>query len=260
MIYIEEESRLEQLGFVDLQEALKKEEAISFINLCVNTKTITLIGGQSMVGKTVICLHIANRCVSQRIKVAYFDTDKRPITNRPEPNLLKYFQTNNPQGYKDYFMYSNNFYEKNILEVIATCKPKVVIIDSIYSPYVEKYPKSPRQRAKAIRMFLMRLRDLMFEHNVAVILTTQVGKELNSSMDGHEMISYILGGEGLKHLSDCKWILDFKSANKGDVPSDRKYGEESRYLFIDRQEIIALTIGYGGFIRKMERTERVIGE
>lgn len=256
-----------EMEFLNLEEALKKEKAAEIRKggaLEVYSKTITLIGGVTLIGKTITCLHFADDCVKNKKLVIYLDTDKRPLSKRPAPNLLDFFKNNNPEGYKKYFRYSTVFDEELILNGIDEHKPALLIIDSIYPPYAERYPKSAKQRAKEIRAFIMKLRDKIFENNTAVIITSQVSKEGRTmskfEIDGHDLIYSIMGGEGLKHLSDTKWVYTL-TTNDGDIPARKDLRKEGkRLLFIDRQELVNIHLTYGGVITKIDRTKRKIGE
>ena len=85
----------------------------------------------------------------------------------------------------------------------------------------------------------MGVREWLYEHNAALILTSQVSKEGPSEI-GEKVLYTILGGEGLKHMSDTKWVISF-------LQNDNK---EKRILLIDQQEEIVLKISYGGIIEK----------
>ena len=92
-----------------------------------------------MAGKTVSCLHFANDAIKRGFKVYYLDTESKPIVSKPHPNLFKSFYKENKEGFDKLFVYISDFDEEAILEGIKEVKPKLLIIDSIYDPYVSHF-------------------------------------------------------------------------------------------------------------------------
>jgi len=239
---------MEKEEFSDVLNVFKREVISKVFSLSIYSKTITLLGGPSTSGKTVTCLHFVDDCIKNNKIVCYFDTDSHPVLNRPDPNLLATFVSKNKEKYKENFKYSTSFSEEFILKTMDKYKPDLLVIDNIYTPFCEKIQNSPRGRAKAIRNFLMKLREKMQQYNSAIIITSQVRSE--SSKDD-EIIYSVLGGEGLKHSSDCKWMIEFTSdESKGDGLSAQQLGK--RIMFLDKQHVLNLIIDYGGIIRKVE--------
>jgi len=234
--------------FTDYLDVFKREVVSQLFSLKIYSKTITLLGGPSTSGKTITCLHFADYCVNNNKSVCYFDTDNHPVVNRPDPNLLADFSKKNKDKYKKYFKYSTSFSEDIALKTMDDYKPSLLIIDSIYTPFYNKIQSNPRGRARAIRKFLMNLREKIQKYNSAVIITSQVTKELSKD---EGMIYTILGGEGLKHSSDCKWMIEFTSdKGKGDSSNSKNMGK--RVMVIDKQQEVTLTIEYGGKINKLK--------
>lgn len=228
-----------KLEFVPIPDITEREPLANIYGLNLYSKTITLLAGPSTSGKTVTCMHFMDKCISSGKTVLYVDTDGHPAMNRPDPNLLQTLIRNNPGKYNQLLKYTTSFSEEGILDEIEKLNPVLVVIDSIYKPY-SKYPH-PMLRAKKIREYLYKLRDkLMQRGDFAILLTSQMGKEVG----GNGMVQTILGGEGLKHLSDTKWVIDFV----GD-----KY-KERRVFMIDRQAQILLKIDYGGILKPVEKT------
>jgi predicted ATP-dependent serine protease len=233
--------------FLDLKEELNRDVVAECFSLKVYSKTITLIGGQSLTGKTVCCLHFSDDCVKKGKVVLYFDTDSHPVCNRPDPNLLTMFSSREPDKYQKFFHYTRTFNTDDFIKYLDMYSPSLVIIDSIYAPFMEAYQSSPKLRAKSIKHFLMEVRNILYQKNIAMIVTSQVGKE--TSVDGDSVVYNILGGEGLKHMSDTKWVIDFASGSN-DKTSNNKMGK--RVMFIDKQASVEVEIGYGGVIDKVK--------
>lgn len=243
-----EEIKVDNLpNFMDLGEALKRDVISNLFNLKIYSKTMTLIGGPSIAGKTVLSLHFAHNCVKNKKVVCYFDADDHPVTKRPDPNLLNFFYNKNKDEYKDYFKYSTDFSEEGILQALDAYKPSLLVIDSIYAPFAKKYPNAPQTRARDIREFLMNLRQKIIEYNTGVILTSQIRSDTKFSIDGEEVLYTILGGDGLKHLTDCKWLIHFGD-NRPHDNSPNGSIETERFILIDKQEQVPLVIQYGGQI------------
>jgi len=231
--------------FVDLRTLFKKPVLAKLHTLNIFKRTITLIGGPSLSGKTATSLHFANECVLQGLKVIYVDTDDHPVMDRPAPNLLENFMNQEPKLYQQHFKYLTSFDEESVLQLVDTEKPALLVIDSIYVPFAKKYTDGPLRRAKAIRTFLYQLRERVTKNDLSVLLTTQVSKETRMVKDYN--IYAILGGEGLKHLSDIKWLIDFPK-NK----NDKATHNGKRLLLIDKQEEKVMIIEQGGIITEVK--------
>lgn len=228
---------------IDWQNELKNEMVAAISGktaeeeIRINTKTISVFGGSSMVGKTATCLHLAADAVKRGKMVYYIDTESKPITNRPEPNFFKKLSGKNPEGFKRYFVYERNFDPENLPKLLDNIKPKLLIIDSIYEPYISAESKlrvdNPYGRTKAIREFLNRLRTWIFERGIAVVITTPAGKDAED----------LKGGNSLLYLSDSKLYVKF-------IGEEEKGGEIAgkRLYQIDKHHAIPFMISEEGEI------------
>jgi len=223
---------------IDWKKEIETKPIIDFGGLSVNEKTILLIAGQSLAGKTITCLHFANSAVLKNKKVVYFDIDEKTITDRPDPNLFKSFSTKNPNEFDKYFIYYNTFDKKLFFDELKKIKPNLVIIDGLYHSFSSKYPNlNAKAKAKAIKDFLMELRIFIKENNIGVVLTTPIGRV---TRDGkNEMV--MLGGEGIKYFSDVKVMINFVEGEDKDDTNAYK-----RIFFVDRQHQFGFHIEYGG--------------
>lgn len=227
----------QKLNFVSLPEMIERVPIADLFGLKIWSKTIVLLAGQSTAGKTVTCLHFADRCIDNNKDVLYIDTDGHPAMTRPMPNLLLNLINANKEKYDKHFHYSNEFNEDAILNAIDQIKPTLVVIDSIYKPYAEC--NHPMLRAQKIRQYIYKLRDKLLNGEFAIMLTSQISK----TREEGGLLQNILGGEGLKHLSDTKWILDFVT------DADK---ETRRLLLIDKQIQAKVLLGYGGSIEEID--------
>lgn len=224
---------------VDLATELKTEVIAELYELRISTKALHLLAGISASGKTVTCLHFALDAVKKGHKVLYFDTEKKKAATRPEPNLLKKFYAENKKTFDNLFVYEIEFDQETALKEISEEKPKLVIIDSIYEPFIDI--KHPYQRAVAIREFLNKLREKMMADDFGCVITTQVGRE---DTRGGEKKETVLGGDGLKYVSDLKAFIQLPDNTK-------KEGElySKRFFVIDNQTKYPFKIEEGGIIK-----------
>lgn len=227
------------------QEMLKSEILCSFGKLNIESKTILLLAGQSLAGKTITCLHLVDSAIKNNIKIVYIDSEKKSILKRPHPNLFKYFYEKNKKAYDSNFIYIDNFKEDNIFKELDKIKPKIIVIDSLYQPFLEKYSE-PRTRAKEIKDFLTNLRSYIWKNNLGCIITSPTGRVVEPSTK-EETLDHILGGEGIKYLSDIKVLIKFVSADDKDSETSDK-----RLFIIDRQLKICFRIKYGGHLVPVE--------
>ena len=232
---------------VDLKTSLNRRVIADVKGLKIYTKTMTLLGGQSNAGKTALALNICDSVVKSGRKVMYVDTDEHAIKNRPDPNLLSHFRNENENGYASNFKYFTSFDEDEIIRLILEFKPDLLVIDTIYSPFIKIIEKGSLTRARRIKEFLLKLRDVIIQQDTAIILTTQVMKGTSGS---DQMVYDILGGEGLKHLSDTKWMLNFERNGQKDIVDAE---QSRRQIMIDKQEIVLVTFARGGVIEEVLR-------
>ncbi len=218
------------------KELLKTEQITNIGKISVGSKNILLVAGKSMSGKTVTCLHFTEQAIKKKMKVLYFDTENKSIISRPEPNLFKKLHKKNEKGYTQYFSYRDNI--DNLFEDIKQEKPKLIIIDSLYQPFLKKYSE-PRTRAMKIKEYLTKIRELVWNESIGCIITTPIGKITQPSTGENKQ--EILGGEGMKYLADVKLMIQF--VDKQDKDSD--IGDK-RLFVIDRNHQILFHIGYGG--------------
>lgn len=227
------------------QDMLKSDTIVSFGKLNINSRTITLFSGQSLSGKTITCLHLANESVKNNNKTFYMDTEEKSILIRPYPNLFKEFYDTNKKLYDSNFIYIDKFKEKEFFQLLDKHKPKIIVIDSLYQPFLKLYGE-PRTRAKAIKDFLTQLRSYIWNNNIGCIITSPTGRIVEPSTK-KENLDHILGGEGIKYLSDIKVLISFiDSQDKDSETSDR------RLFVIDRQIKIAFKIEFGGHLIPIE--------
>ena len=222
------------------QELLKTETIATLGKLNVNSKTVLLLSGESMAGKTVACLHLADSAIKNNYKVLYFDTDEKKIFARPLPNLFKEFYDKNKTQYDSLFIYADTWEYENFFNVINEQKPRLLIIDSLYQPFFSKVDNT-RTRAVEIKKFLTRLRPYLAENSIGCIITTPTGRIVDP--ETKKEMTAPLGGQGIKLLSDVRVIIEFVKDQKSDVEiTDR------RLFIIDRQGKSAFKMGYGGHL------------
>ena len=219
---------------------LEKETIASLGKLSIDSKTVLLLSGESMVGKTVACLHLSDSAIRNNHKVLYFDTDEKKILSRPHPNLFKEFYEKNKSKYKSLFLYADKLDYNKTLEAIGKQKPRLVIIDSLYQPFFKKIPNT-RTRATEIKKFLTNLRPYLSENNIGCIITTPSGRIVDPETK-QEMIAP-LGGQGVKLLSDVRIMIQFVK----DQARDSETGDK-RLFIVDRQNRFAFKIEYGGHL------------
>jgi len=225
----------------DWKEELKTNVIASMGDLNINSKTITLLIGQSLAGKTATCLHYVDSAIKKKKKVLYVDTDQKSILTRPEPNLFKHFYNKNKELYDKYFLYTQSGDFDGLLKMDKY--PELLIIDSIYTPFLIN-EDNPRTRAKTIKDFIYKLRNYIWKNNIATIITTPIGRVVNKGKD--EMKA--LGGEGLKYASDIKIFIHFADDDDKDKTSSDK-----RFFVVDRQRRYGFIIENGGIIKEYEK-------
>ncbi|MEK6952879.1 MAG: hypothetical protein AABX29_07740 [Nanoarchaeota archaeon] len=230
----------------------KKELCDFFGKLNITTKSITLFAGENTIGKTATCLHIAKFAIEKGFKVLYFDTEKKLI-DRPEPNLLNVFLSENFEGFKNNFYIEHSLFkeqdnkEKNI-EIIDVSyfegkvkekKPNLVVIDSIYTCFVDAFPEA-RSRAKIIGNFLRYLRKFMIDNDIAIVITTKTGRIVRK--DGQEE-DVVLGGQELLFNCDTKARMSI---------TENKLKEKKIIFDVDMQKEFVLILDYGGHLKPIE--------
>jgi len=223
----------------DWKKELETEVIASMGELKLSSKTITLISGQSMAGKTATCIHFVDSAIKQKKRVLYIDTDKKSIMARPEPNLFKTFYNKNKELYDQYFLYTRSNELDDVLKMEV--KPELLVIDSLYNAYLNVV--NPKERAARIKEFLSKLRDFVWENEIATVITTPVG----TVVANNRRSIVALGGEGIKYLSDVKVFISFPDIDNSDEVSGDK-----RFFVIDRQHRYAFTIEDGGFIKEVK--------
>ena|SRR3990167_4549606 len=217
----------------DWKEMLKSETIGNIGTIPIDTKNIILFSGQSMAGKTASCLNICDTVIKGGNRVLYFDIDTKSILERAEPNFFKKFYNQNTDGYNSLFHYRKNL--DNWIEDIKKVKPKLVIIDSLYVPFFNKYPEQ-RNRAKMIRQFLTDFRKLIWLQNMGAVITVPVGRVVDEGV----VKQVPLGGEGVKYMADIKVMIHF--ADKNNDAETIGY----RFFVVDRNKRHAFELGEGG--------------
>lgn len=228
----------------DWQQLLKTRDICSLGKIVVSTKSIFLLAGQSLAGKTITCLHLVNDAIQKNNKVVYIDTEDKSIMTRPHPNLFKEFYNKNQKLFDSNFIYINILDETKFFNLLDEKKPDLLVIDSLYQPFLKKYDE-PKTRSKQIKDFLTYLRDYVYNNSLGCVITTPVGRvvEPKTKTTPKKENLVPLGGEGIKYLSDIKILIQFvEEQNKDSETSDR------RLFVIDRQERIAFKIEYGGHL------------
>ena len=227
-------------------EKIKKKELCNFFGeIPISTKSVTLFAGENTIGKTATCLHISKFVIENKFSVLYFDTEKKLI-DRPEPNLLNVFLKDNFDGFKNHFFIENKLFDMNKDEIdtsyfeskIKEKKPDLVVIDSIYTPFVTTFPEA-RARAGVIGQFLRYVREIMIQHDIAIVITTKIGRVVK---ERKEQMA-ILGGQELLYNCDTK--------AKMEVREDKL--KERRVVFdVDMQKKFILILEYGGYLKKVK--------
>lgn len=225
----------------DWKSELKTKVIARIGELDINSKTITLLIGKSLAGKTATCLHFVDSAIINKKKVLYVDTDQKSIMTRPEPNLFKYFYNKNKELYDKYFLYTRSKNFDELFNSNSDKHPEMIVIDSIYTPYLDI--EVPKERAKAIRDFLTKFRDYIWKNEVGVILTTPIGRVVGKNKA--EIVA--LGGEGLKYASDIKIFIQFAENDDKDDVSGNK-----RFYVVDRQHRYGFIIEDGGRIKEIK--------
>lgn len=224
----------------DWQKRMVQKEIANLGEIKILTKTINLFTGCSLAGKTATCLHLVDSAIRNKKIVFYFDTEGKTIMERPDPKLFKKFYEKNKMGYDKYFKYSDDFDDKTFFDVVDKEKPDLIVIDSIYRPFVNKYAQEhPKGRAKIISGFVNKLRNYVTNKRISAIITTPIEK------DGNE--ERVLGGEGLKYVSDIKVWIQF-SDGKDSVSSKNGKHYYKRFFVVDRQFRYAFQMDGGGNI------------
>lgn len=217
----------------------------SFNNINIQPRTVTLLSGNSMAGKTVICLHHTNIALLNGYRVLYYDTEEKPFIDRPEPNLFKDFCTLNPDIYNKNFHYKTELDLDKFESDIEEIKPDMLVIDSIIQPFNIAYiDEIYLMRAKKVNEFMQKLRGIIRKHDIGVLLTTQISRVVNPTTK--VITKEPKGGQGLKYLSDIKITISF-SENTDSEDSTNNV----RFLVIDRMVRKPFKIDDGGHITEM---------
>lgn len=231
---------MEQTSTEDWKQMLKTEDLGYLGNIPIVSKNIVLFSGQSMAGKTASCLHIADSVIKGGKVVLYYDTETKSIIERAEPNLFKKLYSFNSKEYDKLFHYKKDL--DNWAEDIRSLKPKLVIIDSLYIPFFNKYAEQ-RTRAKKIKEFLIEFRGVMWEMNMGAVITVPTGRVFDPN---DKVVRNVpLGGEGVKYLADVKIMITslVKENSDGEVGG-------CRFFVIDRNRQYVFEIGEGGVLKQ----------
>ncbi|MAG61819.1 hypothetical protein CMI43_03320 [Candidatus Pacearchaeota archaeon] len=222
------------------KKEIQQKPIVEFGGLSINEKTILLIAGQSLAGKTITTLHFINSAIVDNKKVVFFDIDEKNVMDRPNPNLFNEMSTKNQKKYDDLLSYYQDFDEKFFFTEMKKIKPDLIAIDGLYHSFSSKYPNvTSKSKAKKIKDFLMDIRKFIREYKIGVLLTTPIGRVTKDNKTEYVM----LGGEGIKYLSDVKVMIQFiESDNKDDKNSYK------RIFFVDRQHQFGFHIEYGGHL------------
>jgi len=224
----------------DWKDLLKTEKIGYLGSIEIVTKNIVLFSGPSMAGKTISCLHIVDSSIKMGKKVLYFDTENKSIMTRAEPNLFRKFYGESKEEYDKLFFYKDSL--DDWVDHIKEIKPNLIIIDSLYTPFLTKYPQQ-RSRAKIIKEFLLDFRAVLWESEMGAVITVPTGRVINPS-DGIVQ-NVALGGEGVKYLADIKIMISCADIN-GDLE------KENRFFLVDRNITYAFKIGYGGILEEVK--------
>ena len=230
----------------------KTEVCDLFGNLKISTKSITLFAGENTIGKTATCLHLSKFAINNKFVVLYFDTEQKLI-DRPEPNLLNVFLQENFELFKKNFYIEHSLFKQIIKDKdgietdevdkvhfenkISEINPSLVIIDSIYTSFTNFFTES-RRRAKAIGNFMRYLRNLMIEKDLAIIITTKIGRIVKEEQEQN----VILGGQELLYNCDTKAKMKM---------IDNQLQEKKIVFSVDNQEEFVLILDFGGIIKKI---------
>ena len=119
-----------------------------------------------------------------------------------------------------------------------------MIIDSIYEPFVSHLKiENANKRAKEIRKFLSQLRSHIVKKGIGVVVTTQAGRVIDR--DGMEQ-ELMLGGEGIKYVSDLKIMIQFAEAERRTEATTNR-----RFFIIDRLNRYAFSIDGRGRMKAL---------
>lgn len=225
---------------VDWKKEIEKKPIVKFGGLSVNEKTILLIAGQSLAGKTITCLHFTDTAIINKRKVAYFDIDEKTVIDRPDPNLFNTLSKKNQEKYDTFLSYYQSFDETSFFLEMEKLKPNLIIIDGLYHSFCAKFPDTTsKARTKILKDFLLKLRGFIRKHNIGMIITTPIGRITKEGKTEYVM----LGGEGIKYLSDVKVMIQFIEGEDKDDKNTYK-----RIFFVDRQNQFGFHIEYGGHL------------
>ncbi len=228
-------------GLQGWKEGMKNEVVAEMGLIKIFSKTVNVLMGSPLSGKTSSCLWLTADAIEKKNKVLYVDTEKTSVVDRPVPNLLRTLIGKNEGGFNRLFFHTKDFGETAIFEKVKTIKPNLLIIDSVYEPFNKTYHKRPRERAVAIREFVYRLRELASQNGIGIVLTTQTTK----NPEGGE--EEPLGGSGLLYATDIKAFFCFPENEKGGLNI-----AGTRIITIDRQISFKIVLGYGGEIRVVD--------
>lgn len=241
---MQEKKESSSLGGEELIDYMKQEIIAELgKKIIINRRNIYLAAGQSAVGKTSFALCLTNSALLKGYKCVYFDSDDRQLVVRGHPNLFSKFVQQNPQIYKDNFLYISNFNEEKVIDEIKKFNPRFVVIDNIYNPFLKKYKNdNPMQRAKKIKKFLVEFRRFITENDMSAVITSPSTRIRDPVTQQYTF--EILGGESVKYVSDTKYFIYFCEDKINKDTSKKKLN--TRIFERDRAETFTMRIDLDG--------------
>jgi RecA/RadA recombinase len=201
------------MKLIDLNKIEKKESKSTFKSLPIYSGSVYLFYGESMSGKTAICLKICkdNLMKNKDAKVLYIDTEDK-VTGRLHkagfntdvPNLNDRFCLGvylSLKDFKDILFELEDYIIKNNITII--------VIDSIAAPYQDI--KHPKKRASEIKDAMKLLKTLTQKYNLITLVTTHIYRNYMTSTNPGNAVP--IGGGGVNFYSDEKFQLKFVANN-----------------------------------------------
>jgi len=191
-------------------DKLEEMKLLSFAGLELIRAKTYLIYGESLSGKTALCLSILKKALKDGIRVLLIDTEGKTrsrlqaiISEGVKKNLLTFYENNNM---KDYTLPNfSEWLEKTVTEE----KIDLIILDSIASPFTQLH--HPKERAMLMKNVIGALRKVAQDHDATAIVTTHTYRKYDS-LDPGKIVP--IGGEGIKFFSDTKIWLRLSPGDK----------------------------------------------
>lgn len=235
---------------MDWKELVKTREVTHLGDLKINSKNLFVLAGETGAGKTISCLNSINNTILNKLRVLFFDTENKSVISRSEPNLFKFFYNKHSKLYDQYFSYKDNidffdtdkneFVYDKFFECINKYKPDLIVIDSIYKPFADKFTNA-HERAKKITHFLSTLKLFLVNNDIGCIITTHVGIIVNPKTKEPKI--EVLGGRNIYHNADIRGFIEF-----GPTSTQPNQVTDIRQIVIDRQGKIVFKVEFGGLM------------